>query len=110
MQEFSDTASNHSLSTAGFVNPLAGVSTSACTEFTIFPPPGAAPLAVPEPPSVHFEPLPDIRPRASLVPEPTPLRPAAFSSAAPAPCELLGQTLHAKVAIFVVMGCLLTYR
>ncbi|KAF4513972.1 UNVERIFIED_CONTAM: hypothetical protein B566_EDAN018066 [Ephemera danica] len=106
-EEFTDTASNHSLSTAGFVNPLAAVAptpaaTSVCTEFTIFPPPGATVAASNplEPPAVRFEPLPDIRPRgASIVtavevepvPPATPLRPAAFSSGAPAPCELLGE-------------------
>jgi hypothetical protein len=81
LQEFTDTTSNHSLSTAGFVNPLASAATpaSASTEFTIFPPPGSNPPAR-APPSVRFEPLPEIRPRFTLT-EGSPVRPATFNCA-----------------------------
>ncbi|XP_059477234.1 uncharacterized protein LOC132197739 isoform X2 [Neocloeon triangulifer] len=87
-KEFTDTTSNHSLSTAGFVNPLASAATpaSASSEFTIFPPPGVQPPSDRPVPTVRFEPLPDIRPRFAVTPaspEHTPLRPAAFSSADP---------------------------
>ncbi|XP_065338631.1 uncharacterized protein LOC135938699 isoform X3 [Cloeon dipterum] len=86
-KEFNDTTSNHSLSTAGFVNPLASAATpaSANTEFTIFPPPGVQPPDRPVP-TVRFEPLPDIRPRFAITPaspETSRLRPAAFNSTAP---------------------------